>query len=67
MFGRIPDINDMMDYEEAESEKRLESYPECAECGEKILDECYEINDCLICPECLEDNHRRCAEDYAEC
>lgn len=51
---------------DAEQAKALEKLPKCAECGEPIqTEECYEINDELICPECLERYHRRRVEDYA--
>lgn len=46
-------------------EEELEKLPKCSECGEPIQsDECYEINDELICPECLRENHRKWVEDY---
>jgi formylmethanofuran dehydrogenase subunit E len=47
-----------------EETKRLSRLPVCAECGEPIQDEiCYEINGEFICPECLDDNHKRWTED----
>lgn len=47
-----------------EQQKWLDSLPVCAECGQPITDEeCYEINDEIICPECLKDNYRRWTED----
>ena len=52
---------------EAEQQKLIEKLPICYECGEPIQDdECFEINDELICPECLKDNHRKKVEDYIE-
>lgn len=52
---------------DAEQEAKLERLPRCSECGEAIQsDECYEINDELICPECLKQNHRKRVEDYVE-
>ena len=45
----------------------LKSRPVCSECGEHIQDErCYEVNDELICEECMERNHRKYVEDYIE-
>ena len=52
---------------EAEQQAELDKLPVCYECGEPIQDEeCFEINDELICPECLKDNHRKKVEDYIE-
>ena len=52
---------------EAEQQKLLEKLPICYECGEPIqTEDCYEINDELICPKCLKDNHRKKVEDYIE-
>ena len=46
-------------------ERWLQRLPKCSECGEPIqTEECYEINDELICPDCLEFNHRKRVEDY---
>lgn len=50
------------DYEryDAELEQERELLPECSGCGEKIEDDfCYEINDEIICEECLERNFRK--------
>lgn len=50
---------------DAEQARELDKLPECAECGEPIqTEECYEVNDELICPECLERNHRKWVDDY---
>ncbi len=52
---------------EAEQQKLLDKLPICYECGEPIqAEDCYEINDELICPECLKDNHRKKVEDLIE-
>ena len=67
MFFRTDDpVADFHRYD-AEQEKRLEKLPRCCECDNPIqTEECYEINDELICPECLNDNHRKLVEDYVE-
>ena len=55
------------DYERycAKQDRELDHLPTCYECGEKIqTDECYDINDELICPECLKNNHRKWVDDY---
>jgi len=59
-----PDYNDLLDMHEAKQEKLLEGLPICHECGEPIQDEhCYEFNDELYCPDCVESNHRKWVED----
>lgn len=48
-----------------EQERKLEKLPKCDECGERIqTDECYEVNNDLICPNCMIENHRKWVEDY---
>lgn len=45
---------------DTEQNRRLESLPECADCGEPIQDDhCYEYNGEYICPRCNEDLHRK--------
>lgn len=52
---------------DAEQSRWLEKRPVCSECGEHIQDErCYEINDELICEECLERNHKKYTANYIE-
>lgn len=52
---------------DAEQSRWLERRPVCSECGEPIQSErCYEVNDELICEECMERNHRKYVEDYIE-
>ncbi len=59
-------VADALRYE-AEQEKALKRLPKCCECGEPIQDdECYEIGDGLICPDCLKDNHRKWVDDYVQ-
>lgn len=61
----IPDNYDMWAEYDSMKEEELEKLPICDCCGERIQsDECYEINDELICPECLRENHRKWVEDY---
>lgn len=59
--------NPIRDFErhDAEQQRELDRLPRCAECDEPIQTEhCFEINDELICPECLMTNHRKWVEDY---
>lgn len=59
----VADFNDW----DSEQETKLERLPECSECGNKIQDEmCFEFNGELICEECLNDNHRKCTDDYLD-
>ena len=52
---------------DAEQEREREKLPICCECGERIeTDVLYEINDCFICEECLENNHKKWTEDCCE-
>lgn len=52
---------------DAEQQAELDRLPKCCECDQPIQTEkCYEFNDELICPECLEDNHRKWVEDCIE-
>ncbi len=56
----------LLRYEE-EHDRETKRLPVCAECDEPIQDEhCYEINGELICPHCLEENHRKFTDDYIE-
>lgn len=50
---------------DAEQQARLDKLPKCCECGEAIQDEqCYVINDEMICEKCMKDNHRVFTEDF---
>lgn len=52
---------------EAEQQAVLDKLPRCCECDHPIqTEECFEFNDELICPECLEANHRKWVDDYVE-
>ena len=52
-------------HHDAQQCQELEELPECSECGEKIQDEyLYEVNDELICEECMNRFHRKPIEDY---
>ena len=52
---------------DARQRTELDKQPRCIECKHPIQDEyCYEINDELICEECLKDNHRKLTERYTK-
>ena len=60
----IPDNYSMWAQHDDEQERWLQSLPYCSECGEHIQSEyCYEINDEIICEECME-QFRKCTEDF---
>lgn len=66
-YGRMADPLDDFHAYDAHQQSELDRLPRCSECGEPIqTDECYEINDELICPECLDQNHRKWVDDYVE-
>ena len=63
---RADPLDDYAAYD-AHVSAELDKLPRCSECDEPIqTDECYEINDELICPECLKENHRKWTENYCE-
>ena len=52
---------------DAYQQAQLDKLPRCAECYEPIQDEtCYEINDELICEQCLKDNHMKSTDLYVK-
>ena len=52
---------------DAEQQKMLDRLPRCSECNKPIQDEfCYEVNDELICYECMRKNHRKCVDNFIE-
>lgn len=63
----MKDNYDMWCEHEAEQERWLQTLPRCCECDEPIqTDELYEINDELICPQCMENNHKKWTENFCE-
>ena len=51
----------------ADQEAELARLPRCSECEQPIQDEdCFEFNGELICPRCLEENHKKRTDDYIE-
>lgn len=49
--------------EEAEYEARL---PKCHKCGQAIDDYLYEIDEEILCYDCMVEKYRRDVEDYIE-
>ena len=61
----VPDNMDAYNEYSSRQECFISKLPKCSECGERIQSEhCYEINDELICPTCMNDNHRVFTDDY---
>lgn len=51
----------------AKQDAELDKLPRCCECDEPIQTEyCFEVNDKLICPGCMKDNHRKSVENFIE-
>ena len=62
------DNYDLYVQHEARQEQQLKRFPRCVECGEPIQsDYCYEVNDELICRDCMRRNHRKRTENYIDC
>ena len=67
MLYRTDDPLADFDRWDAEQTAKLEKLPRCTECDEPIQDDCcYEINGELVCPECLDNNHKHWVEDFME-
>ena len=53
----VPDVYDQWERHEQKQQSEMDKLPECCYCDEPIQDEyCYEINDELICVECLNEH-----------
>ena len=67
MFTRTDDpIADFYAYD-AELYEAEQKLPKCDYCGKPIVtEECYKIDDMLVCPDCLDNEHKVRTEDYVE-
>ena len=64
MFYTDDPVRDYEGYS-AQEEAELARLPRCCECKEPIQTErCFEFDDELICPQCMEENHLVWVEDY---
>lgn len=67
VFFRTDDPVADFDRYDAEQVAELEKLPVCSQCNEPIQDDFfYEINDEVVCEECLNQNFRKNVEDYIE-
>jgi formylmethanofuran dehydrogenase subunit E len=63
MYSDNP-IADFLSYD-AEQESKREKMPVCSVCGEHIQDDfLYDIDGEIFCEECLNENFRKCTDDY---
>lgn len=61
---RCPDNYSQWENRERQHEAWLARRPVCVDCDEHIQDDhCFEFNGEYICPRCLEDLHRKDADD----
>lgn len=66
MLDYILDYTDLHAEYEAEQERRIEKYPKCSCCGERILaDHFFNIEGTYYCENCIED-FKVDTEDYME-
>lgn len=64
---RMPDNYDLWSAHQSRIEKEQARLPKCCECDQPIEDDdCYEFDNDLICPQCLDDNHRRSTYEFIE-
>lgn len=64
-WDRMADpLDDFASYD-AHRQAELDRLPKCIYCDQPIQDDfCYEINDELVCEECLKEHHRVDVERY---
>jgi formylmethanofuran dehydrogenase subunit E len=61
----IPDNYTLFEQHEEKMQRELEKLPRCSDCDEVIQEDfCYEINDELICSDCMESNYRKDISNY---
>lgn len=61
----VPDYLDHWSEHNRQQEEELLKRPMCEYCEEHIQsDELYLINDCFVCPDCLEKHFKKRTEDY---
>lgn len=64
MFYSDDPVADFNRYD-AKQQSELDKLPRCSECDHPIQDDfCFEVNDELICDECMFKNHRKSVDDF---
>ena len=52
---------------DAQQQRGLDKLPKCSYCHHPIQDDdYYEFEDRLLCPECLNEHHKKSVEDYIQ-
>lgn len=60
----MPDNYDLWEAHDAEQARQEAKLPVCVDCGDPVQDDhYYEINDEVICPDCMESNYRKEVDD----
>ena len=63
----VRDAYDLWSIHQSKVEKEQARLPKCCECDEPIEDDdCYEFDNQLICPRCIDNNHRISTYEYME-
>ena len=66
MFWSDDPVRDAEAYE-AEIVRAEEKLPKCGRCKKPIQsEECYAIDDMLVCPSCLEKHYQKWTEDFID-
>lgn len=61
------DAYDLWSRHQSKIEEEQEKLPKCCECDQPIEDDnCYKFENDLICPQCLNENHRRSTYEFME-
>ena len=61
------DNYDLWQRHDAEQQRRLSELPECCYCSQPIQDEyAYLIDGEWVCEECMDDQFRKCVDNYIE-
>lgn len=63
----VRDAYDLWSRHQSKIEEEQGKLPKCCECDQPIEDDnCFEFDNQLICPRCLNDNHKRSTYEFIE-
>ena len=63
----VPDNYDLWKQHDAEQQAKLDKLPECSNCNQPIQERyCYEIDNELLCEDCMKDSYRVTTEDFID-